>query len=297
MKTKIITPPLTDKAQYGNTDTVKSPTSARKTIDKTNTIRFIVILSIATAMIVLALLAPFFAPNDPLATDFLSILQEPGAQYPLGTDQVGRCILSRLLYGARVSLGMTFLMLGLIFILGVTIGTIAGITGGVVDSLIMRISDTVLAFPDIVFAIAVVGMLGPGIINTIIALSVIWWTKYAKLTRVLVMRAAASDYMDAGKMAGAGKVKLVTHYLFPNIISPLIIQLALDIGNMMLALAALSFLGLGVQPPTPEWGSMLSEGREYLQTAPWLLIYPGLVIFAVVAVFNILGDSIRDLLD
>ena len=260
-------------------------------------LHFTIMLFITATLIVLALVAPWIAPNDPLNTDFLSILQEPSAQYPLGTDQVGRCILSRLCYGARISLGMTFLLLGLIFILGVIIGAIAGISRGIVDALIMRIADTVLAFPDIVFAIAVVGMLGPGMVNTIIALSVIWWTKYAKLTRILVMSAAASDYMDAGKMAGAGKIKLVTRYLFPNIVSPLVVQLALDIGNMMLALAGLSFLGLGIQPPTPEWGNMLSEGREYIQTAPWLLIYPGLAIFFVVVVFNVLGDAVRDFLD
>jgi peptide/nickel transport system permease protein len=161
----------------------------------------------------------------------------------------------------------------------------------------MRVADTILAFPDIVFAIAVVGMLGPGMFNTIIALSVIWWTKYAKLTRVLVMSAATSDYMDAARMAGASKLKLIVRYLFPNIASPLIVQLALDVGNMMLTLASLSFLGLGVQPPTPECGVMLSEGRQYIQTAPWLLLYPGLSIFIVVVVFNILGDSVRDYLD
>jgi peptide/nickel transport system permease protein len=133
--------------------------------------------------------------------------------------------------------------------------------------------------------------------NTVLALAIIWWTKYAKLARVLVIDAAAKDYMDAGKMAGASKLKLVTQYLFPNIISPLIVQLALDIGNMMLALAGLSFLGLGVQPPTPELGNMLSEGREYMQTAPWLLLYPGLAIFTIVVVFNLLGDTVRDYLD
>jgi peptide/nickel transport system permease protein len=262
-----------------------------------NTIRFVVMLILAAALIVLSLIGPWLAPNDPLATDFLSILQEPSAQYPLGTDHVGRCILSRMLNGARISLGTTFLMLGLIFILGIIIGTIAGIVRGLLDTVIMRIADMVLAFPDIVFAIAVAGMLGPGMFNTILALSIIWWTKYAKLTRVLVIGAAAKDYMDAGKMAGASKVKLVARYLFPNIISPLIVQLALDIGNMMLALAGLSFLGLGVQPPTPELGNMLSEGREYLQTAPWLLLYPGLAIFTIVVVFNLLGDTVRDYLD
>jgi peptide/nickel transport system permease protein len=254
-------------------------------------------LLLAASLIVLSLVGPRLAPNDPLATDFLNILQEPSDQYPLGTDHVGRCILSRMLNGARVSLGTTFLMLGLIFILGIIIGTISGITRGLLDTVIMRIADMVLAFPDIVFAIAVAGMLGPGMFNTILALSIIWWTKYAKLTRVLVIGAAAKDYMDAGKMAGAGKFKLVTRYMFPNIISPLFVQLALDIGNMMLALAGLSFLGLGVQPPTPELGNMLSEGREYMQTAPWLLLYPGLAIFTIVVVFNLLGDTVRDYLD
>jgi peptide/nickel transport system permease protein len=262
-----------------------------------NTIRFVVMLFLAASLVVLSLIGPWLAPNDPLATDFLNILQEPSAQYPLGTDHVGRCILSRMLNGGRVSLGTTFLMLGLIFILGIIIGTISGIARGLVDTTIMRVADMVLAFPDIVFAIAVAGMLGPGMFNTILALSIIWWTKYAKLTRILVIGAAAKEYMDAGKMAGAGKFKLVTQYLFPNIISPLIVQLALDIGNMMLALAGLSFLGLGVQPPTPELGNMLSEGREYMQTAPWLLLYPGLAIFTIVVVFNLLGDTVRDYLD
>lgn len=262
-----------------------------------NTIRFVVMLFLAGSLIVISLIGPWLAPNDPLATDFLNILQEPSAQYPLGTDHVGRCILSRMLNGGRISLGTTFFMLGLIFILGIVIGTIAGFTRGLLDTIIMRVADMVLAFPDIVFAIAVAGMLGPGMFNTILALSIIWWTKYAKLTRVLVIGAAAKEYMDAGKMAGASKIKLITQYLFPNIISPLIVQLALDIGNMMLALAGLSFLGLGVQPPTPELGNMLSEGREYMQTAPWLLLYPGLAIFTIVVVFNLLGDTVRDYLD
>ncbi|WP_432402139.1 nickel transporter permease [Wukongibacter sp. M2B1] len=258
---------------------------------------FIIILSIAILTIVFAIIAPAFAPNDPLATDFINILKEPSEKYPLGTDQVGRCIYSRILYGAKVSLGMTFLLLALLFVLGVIIGIVAGMSDGIIDTIIMRTSDIVLSFPGIVFAISIVGMLGPGMLNTIIALSVIWWTKYARLTRVLVMGVKNSEYIDAGIMAGAGRVKLITHYIIPNIISPLVVQFALDIGGMMLTLSGLSFLGLGVQPPTPEWGNMLSEGRAYLQTAPWLLIYPGLAIFIVVAIFNILGDIVRDILD
>ncbi len=254
-------------------------------------------LLLATILVIIALCGPLLAPHDPLETDFIHILEPPGYGYPLGTDQVGRCILSRLLYGARISLGTTFVMLSLIFILGIIIGTTAALRSGLTDTLIMRLADTILAFPDLVFAIAVVGLLGPGIINTICALSIIWWTKFARLSRVLVRSALTSDAVVAGRMAGAGKLRLVVIYILPTILPALLTQLCLDIGNMMLALAGLSFLGLGVQPPTPEWGNMLSEGREYLQSAPWLVLYPGLATFLVVVTFNILGDATRKYLN
>lgn len=259
--------------------------------------QFLISVLIAGLLVIAALVAPWFAPHDPLETDFLHILEPPSEVYLLGTDQVGRCILSRLLYGARISLGMTFGMLSIIFVLGLLIGVIAGMRSGFVDTVIMRLADTILAFPDLVFAIAVVGLLGPGIINTICALSIIWWTKFARLSRVLVRSAVQSDAFIAGKMAGAGKIKLIRCYLLPSILPPMLTQLSLDIGNMMLALAGLSFLGLGVQPPIPEWGNMLSEGREYLQSAPWLVLYPGLATFAVVVIFNILGDATRKYLN
>lgn len=258
---------------------------------------FKIVFLIAILFIILALIAPLFAPNDPLQTNFAHVLEKPSFDYPLGTDQVGRCILSRILYGAKVSLGMTFLLLSLVSALGFTIGIVAGLFGGIVDTVLMRITDTTLSFPDIVFVIAIVGVLGPSMRNTVLALAVVWWTKYARLTRILVMEIKNSEYIQAAKMAGAGKVKLITKYIFPNMLSPLIIQFVIDIGGMMLALAGLSFLGLGVQPPTPEWGSMLNEGRGYMQTAPWLLIFPGMAIFIVVAVFNILGDLARDVFD
>ncbi|MBS4536520.1 ABC transporter permease subunit [Clostridium sp. D2Q-14] len=258
---------------------------------------FLIMLFIAIFMIILAIISPLLISHDPLVTDFENVLQKPCSEYPFGTDQVGRCIYSRVIYGARVSLGTTFLLLSIVFISGLIIGTIAGMSGGIIDTIIMRIADAVLSFPDIVFAIAIVGILGPGMKNTLLALSVIWWTKYARLTRVLVMAVKDKEYIHAATMIGASNIKIITHYIFPNIISPLIVQLALDIGGMMLALAGLSFLGLGVQPPTPEWGNMLNEGRSYIQTAPWLLIYPGAAIFIVVAVFNTLGDSVRNLLD
>lgn len=258
---------------------------------------FKIALVVAIVFIIFAILSPIFAPHDPLETNFDRILEAPSAEYPFGTDQVGRCILSRILYGASVSLGITSLLLCIVSILGFIIGVISGLCGGIVDTIIMRITDTILSFPDIVFAIAIVGLLGPGIKNTIIAFAIVWWTKYARLTRVLVWETKNNDYIQAAKMAGAGKIKLVTHYIFPNISSTFIVQFMIDIGGFMLALAGLSFLGLGVQTPTPEWGNMLNEGRAYLQTAPWLLIFPGLAIFTAVAIFNTLGDLARDVLD
>ncbi|QIZ76318.1 ABC transporter permease [Ferrimonas lipolytica] len=259
--------------------------------------QFQLAIGLCVSLIIFALLGPFLAPHDPLETDFLHILAPPSALYPLGTDQVGRCILSRLLYGAQISLGMTFAMLSVIFVLGIAIGVVAGIRGGWLDTIIMRIADTILAFPDLVFAIAVVGLLGPGMVNTMCALAIIWWTKFARLSRVLVRTTVQSDAVIAGRMAGASGFTLVRHYILPSIMPPMLTQLSLDIGNMMLALAGLSFLGLGVQPPTPEWGNMLSEGREYLQSAPWLVIYPGIATFVVVIVFNILGDATRKYLN
>lgn len=256
-----------------------------------------VVVSVLGIVTLLCLLGPLFAPNDPLQTNLAHVLMPPNAQYPLGTDQVGRCILSRLLYGARISIGLTLLLLTLVSALGFVIGLVAAMRGKWLDATLMRLADMALAFPEILFVIAVVGMLGPGVLNMILALSLIWWTKYARLTRTLVMRYKNAPFVEAGRMAGATRWQILKRYIFPNIASPLVVQYMLDIGGMMLTIASLSFLGLGVQAPTPEWGSMLSEGRTYIQTAPWLLYYPGIAIFIIVIVFNLLGDKIRDLLD
>lgn len=256
-----------------------------------------VLVVMAALLLVMTFVAPYFAPHDPLLTNFEHILEKPSKSYPFGTDQVGRCILSRVLYGAKASLAMTFLLLTAVFIIGVTVGIISGLSGKIVDTVFMRIVDVILSFPELVFIIAVVGIFGSGIKNTIIALSLIWWTKYARFTRILVYKEKQSEYMAAAKLVGANSFQLIFEYLLPNIMSPLIVQFVLDIGNIMLALAGISFLGLGVQPPIPEWGNMLSEGRGYLQIAPWLMIYPGLAIFITVTFFNILGDMTRDVLD
>ncbi|MGN7416129.1 nickel transporter permease [Paenibacillus sp. SAF-068] len=258
---------------------------------------FAFLLSLTAFWIILAMVAPLLAPHDPLATNFAKVLQPSNMEYPLGTDQLGRCVLSRLLYGARTSLLLTFMMIGIVFVLGVAIGVIAGFARGVTDMVLMRLSDTLMAFPGLIFAIAVVGMLGPGLFNTVLALSVVWWAKYARVARSLVISLQQKEYVAAAAFSGARKIQIIGRTILPNMMPPLIVMAMMDVGGMMLSISGLSFLGLGAQPPNPEWGAMLNEGRRYLQTAPWLLIYPGLAIFSTVIIFNLLGDSLRDVLD
>ena len=265
--------------------------------DKRKRTRLNILLLFALLVIVISVVAPYFAPNDPIHTDFNRILECSSEKYPLGTDHVGRCIYSRLLYGTRTTLGTAFLLMAGISVLGISIGSFAGFRGGVLDTVIMRIGDVLLAFPEVVFAIIIVGMLGAGIINTIIALSLIWWVKYARLARMLVKKEKNSEYICAARMAGAGDFKLFTKYIFPNILPYLVVQISLNIGTIIIALAGFSFLGLGVQPPTAEWGNMLNEGRAHIQTAPHLLIYPGVCIFTIVFLFNTLGDLLRSVLN
>jgi len=265
--------------------------------DKRKQAKVKVLLLLSLLVVIFTLVAPYLAPNDPLKTDFTSILIEANDKYPLGTDHIGRCTYSRLLYGARATLGTAFLLIVGISVVGVLIGSLAGFSGGALDTLIMRIGDVLLAFPDIVFAIIIVGMLGAGIVNTIIALSMIWWVKYARLSRVLVKKERNSEYVHAARMVGAGEFKIYFYYIFPNILPSLVVQISLNIGSIIIALAGFSFLGLGVQAPTPEWGNMLNEGRIYIQTEPHLLIYPGLCLFVVVFLFNTLGELLRSTLN
>lgn len=258
---------------------------------------FVFVLSLAGSWIILALIAPLLAPHDPLATNFAKVLQPSSPEYPLGTDQLGRCVLSRLLYGARTSLLLTFVMIGIVFSLGAVVGVIAGFVRGVVDTVLMRLCDTLMAFPGLIFAIAVVGMLGPGLLNTVAALSVVWWAKYARMARSLVISLQQKEFVTAAAFSGARQIQIIGRTILPNMLPPLIVMAMMDVGGMMLSISGLSFLGLGAQPPDPEWGAMLNEGRRYLQTAPWLLIYPGVAIFSTVIIFNLLGDSLRDVLD
>lgn len=258
---------------------------------------FMIYCILALILILISILAPYIAPHDPIQTNMTNSLNGPNAIFPLGTDQLGRDLFSRILYGALNSLKMTFILVITVFIVGTIIGTLAGYFGGIADVIIMRFCDVFLAFPGIIFAIAIAGILGPSSINTIIALAVVNWAKYAMVSRGLAMSIRKKDYIKAAKMGGARQYQIILKYVLPNIIPSLIVMAAMDIGTMLLEISSLSFLGLGAQPPTPEWGYMINEGRAHIQTAPWLMIYPGIAMFITVTIFNLLGEGIRDILD
>ena len=259
--------------------------------------KFTVYLILALAIILVAVLAPQISPYDPSESVLTDALKAPGEGHLFGTDKLGRDLFSRVIYGTRASLPATFALVGSIFLVGSALGIIAGYFGGWIDAVIMRIADMMVAFPGMVLAIAIAGILGPSITNAVIAIGLVSWTKYARMARSLVLKIKHDDYIEAARVTGSKTGHILTHYLLPTVVPTLIITASTDIGGMMLELAGLSFLGFGARPPIPEWGLMLSEGRSYMQNAPWVMIFPGLAILIVVAVFNLLGDSLRDVLD
>ena len=251
---------------------------------------------------ILIVLAAIFAPIvsggiDPTVGDLSEAIQAPSANHLFGTDKMGRDIYARVIYGARTSLVAAFAIVILVFLVGLILGIVAGYFGGIVDTIIMRIADMMIAFPGLVLALAVAGILGASVRNAVLAISLVTWPKYARLARSLVMKIRHRDYVDAAIVTGSGTLYMLYRYMLPNALPTLVITAATDIGSMMLELAALSFLGFGAVPPSPEWGLMLSEGRAYMQSAPWLMVFPGLAIFVTVVVFNMLGDGLRDILD
>ena len=225
------------------------------------------------------------------------VFSPPSAAHLFGTDKLGRDTFSRIIAGTQVSLFMTICVVLLMTSLGACIGMLSGYFGGWIETVLMRFADMMLSFPGIVLAIAIAGILGGSVVNTILALFVVGWAKYARMVRSIVLKIRQEDYITAAKLSGTRTPRILLRHILPNVLPIVVITGAMDIGTMMMEIAGLSFLGFGAQPPTPEWGLMLNEGRQYIQTAPWLMVYPGLAIFLVVAVFNLWGDSLRDVLD
>jgi peptide/nickel transport system permease protein len=248
--------------------------------------------------IMVSLLAPVFAPQDPTQTNLAQRLAPPGTPgYLLGTDELGRDLLSRLIWGGRVSLLVGFSAVIVAMGFGVLIGLVAGYFGGWVDSVIMRLIDVLMAFPAILLAIAIVASLGPGLRNAMLAISIVGIPYYARIIRGSVLSLREQEFIHAARIIGVSDFQILMRHVLPNCISPLIVAATLDVGWMIMAAAGLSFLGLGAQPPTAEWGVMLSDGRQFIRVAPHLSILPGAAIFLVVLALNFLGDGLRDALD
>ena len=254
-------------------------------------------LLLAFLILIIAIAAPVITPFDPNEVAIAERLQAPSFQHWLGTDHLGRDILSRLIYGARVSVGSVIAILACILSLGFLVGCFSGYVGGRVDAALMRCCDVFLTFPTFILAMFLIGILGTGLTNVIIAISLTHWAWYARLIRGFVLSLKNCDYILAARVAGGSRLKIVLSHIIAPVFAQLVILSTLDIGHMMLHVSGLSFLGLGVPPPTPEWGVMISDARQFLWTRPGMVIYPGLMIFLTVMSFNLLGDSLRDALD
>ena len=275
-----------------------TPTIRIQKVRKNRTKRMFIIFSIlAAALLICSIIAPLLCPYDPYAQDLSKSLQPPSAEHWLGTDRYGRDLLSRVIIGSQTSIYSTLILVAFMTVVGTVLGILAGLYGGILDTIIMRISDIFLAFPGLVFALAVAGALGGGVQNAIIALAAVGWPKFARLARSQTLAQKKQQYMDAARLSGNGTFKIIIWNLLPIIIGPIIVTAVLDIGTSMMEIAGLSYLGLGAMPPVAEWGSMMSGAREFIQTAPWVAFAPGIAIFISVVIFNMFGDTVRDYFD
>ena len=259
--------------------------------------RLAVFLVLAGILVIVSLIAPLICPNDPNATSAELMNQAPSTKYPFGTDRYGRCVCSRVLMGARSSIFSAVALVGLTFLAGTVLGLLAGWYGGVVETLIMRLADVMLAFPQMVLAIAVAGILGGGMGNAMLAMGITGWTLYARLARAQTLALKEEPYVHAARLSGCSGWTIMTKTLLPNILGPILVTAATQIGVMMIGIAGLSFLGIGVSEPQAEWGSMINGSRAYLQLAPWAVIAPAVATIITVMIFNYLGDCVRDALD
>lgn len=253
-----------------------------------------IFLGLSVLLIGISISAPILAPHDPVATDMSMIRMAPNAIYPWGTDHLGRCVLSRVLYGARTSIFSALFLVFLSFMVGSLIGLISGYYGGKVDDIVMRLTDVLLAFPQMVLAVAVAGVLGGSLINAMLATGITSWTSYARLARSHTMSLKNEAFISAAKLNRCSDYCILKEHIFPNISGSLIINASNQIGVTMMSIAGLSFLGLGVTPPATEWGSMINEARSYMQLAPWAVLAPSVAVLLTIMIFNYLGDSIRD---
>jgi peptide/nickel transport system permease protein len=252
---------------------------------------------VVTLLALAAAGAPLLAAAPPEAQDLSSRLAPPSWRHPLGTDQLGRDILSRIVYGARISLTVGFLVVGLAGSLGTAVGLVAGYTGGWVDDLVMRITEIFFAFPALILGMAIAAALGPNLFHAMVAIAAVTWPVYARLARGEVLRLREEEFVLAARAMGAPELRILGRHVLPNVLPPLLVQASFHMGEAILTAAGLSFIGFGAQPPTPEWGVMVSEGRDYITTQWWVPTLPGIAIFLAVTGFNLLGDSLRDVLD
>jgi peptide/nickel transport system permease protein len=257
----------------------------------------VIAMAVVAAFLVIALAAPHVAPHDPIKQNFLSIRKAPSAVYRLGTDEVGRDVLSRLIWGARASLLAGVIPVSLALAASIPLGLLAGCAGGWLDALIMRITDAMLAIPFLIVAIALAAFLGPSLTNAMIAIGIAALPTFLRLARGTALAVTTEDYVESARALGCSRIRVAVRHVLPNIVPPLLIQSSLTAAAAIIAEASLSFLGLGQQPPAPSWGSMLNAAQRYLVQAPWMAIYPGLMIFGIVMALNVLGDGLRDALD
>lgn len=259
--------------------------------------RLLIFGVLAATLILCSFFSEHLTPYAPYLQDLTIAKQAPSAEHLLGTDRYGRDMLSRVIAGSRASIFSTLLLVTVTAILGTVVGVLCGWVGGMTDTVLMRVSDVFLAFPGLVFALAVAGTLGGGLQNAMIALAAISWPKYARIARSQTLSQKETQWMKAVRLSGSGTGKIILKHILPNILGPILVTSVLDIGTMMMELSALSFLGLGAKPPIPEWGSMMSDTRSLMTTSPWITFSPGIAIFISVMIFNLLGDTIRDYAD
>ncbi|MDQ0897773.1 nickel transporter permease [Paenibacillus sp. V4I7] len=248
-------------------------------------------------LVMIAVLAPHLMPHDPYEVDIIHKLQPPSWDYPLGTDHLGRCVLSRIIAGARVSLAAAFVVIAITLVLSLIIGIAAGYMGGWLDQLLMRICDLFLAFPSLIFALAIVGLLGGGVVNLVVAMVAVHWVGYARMIRMMVVSLKERNYVLSAKITGASGIRIMFQHILPFVLPQIIVLQFLQMGSIILQISELSFLGLGVQAPMAEWGMMINDSKSLMGSHPLLMIAPGMMIFVTVVAFNWIGDTLRDTLD